>query len=105
MSGNAILSIGDQPELDAARPVYYFDFAPVLARSHALRRNPERVQLMCDHCVKRLAPGDTMLAESSGFFLIVHSAEGNAAEALAYEINVALLELFFGTDALNQNLG
>ncbi|HWY63080.1 MAG TPA: hypothetical protein VNW15_14355 [Rhizomicrobium sp.] len=105
MSGNTSLSIGGQPALDEARPIYFFDFAPVLARSQALRRNPERVQLMCEHCVRRLAPSDIMLAESSGFFLIVHSAEGNAAEALAHEINIALLELLFGTDALSQSLG
>jgi hypothetical protein len=86
-------------------PVFYFDFAPVLARSAALRRNPERLALMCENCVKRLAPGGIMLAEDSGFFLVVQSAAGSAADALTHEINIALLELFFGADALAQSLG
>jgi hypothetical protein len=104
MSKN-VLSIDGDAAADPARPAYYFDFAPVLERSQALRRNPERAQLMCENCVRRLAPSDIMLAEDSGFFLIILSAEGHAAEALANEINIALLELFFGTDALNHNLG
>ena len=105
MSGPAVRTIDGRPPSGEARPVFYFDFAPVLARSPALRSHPERAQLMCEHCVRRLAPSDIMLADASGFFLVVRSAEGSAAEALVHEINVALLELFFGTDALNQNLG
>lgn len=83
----------------AQAPIFYFDFLPVLERSRTLSRNPERIQLMCEHCVKRLAPADLIASQPTGFFLIVQSCAGTAAEALAHEINVALLELFFGTDA------
>jgi hypothetical protein len=105
MSSQTVLSVDGSAALNPAQPAFYFDFGPVLERSQALRRHPERIQLMCENCVKRLAPADIMLPQESGFFLILLSVEGGAAETLAQEINIALLELFFGTDTLNQNLG
>ncbi|HWC62873.1 MAG TPA: hypothetical protein VG501_04565, partial [Rhizomicrobium sp.] len=103
-NASAILSVDGGATLDQGQPAFYFDFGPVLERSRALSSHPERVQLMCENCVKRLAPGDIMLPQATGFFLVVFSVEGMAAETLAQEINIALLELFFGTDTVSQNL-
>ena len=100
MSSENIKSLEECPALDHRQPIFYFDFAPILARSVSLSQNPERVQIMCEQCVRRLAPGDIVLPQPSGFFLLVQSCAGISAEALAHEINIALLELFFGTEAL-----
>ena len=101
---NTPLCIAAGSDLSRQQPVFYFDFTPVLASSKALQRNPERAILMCENCVRRLAPNDVMIHRQDGFFLVVQSASGSAAEALAHEINVALLELFFGTEARDKNL-
>jgi hypothetical protein len=101
---SAVLSIAAEAELSREQPVFYFDFGPVLALSRGLQRNPERAALMCEHCVRRLAPADVMIPDRDGFFLVMHSATGSAAEALAHEINLALLELFFGTEARDKSL-
>lgn len=102
MSG--AMAIAPGTDLCREQPVFYFDFTPVLASSRTLQRNPERAILMCEHCVRRLAPADVMIRDQDGFFLVVQSASGTAAEALAHEINIALLELFFGTEARDRNL-
>lgn len=100
MSGQSKSMAPEDVAADPSWPVFHFDFDPVIARSRALSANPERVQLICEPCVRRLAPADIFIAEERGFFLIVQSCAGTAAEALAHEINVALLELFFGTEVL-----
>ncbi len=85
----------------AGLPLFRFDLTPVLERSNrSLLRNPERLQLMCEQHVVRLVPGDMVLFEGTGFFLAVQSCGGAAAIALANQVNVALLRIFFGTDSL-----
>jgi hypothetical protein len=97
-----VLTIGyDQAGISAGCQGYYFDLAPILAHCESLRRHPDRAIVMCQHQVRLLAPGDLLLARDSGFYLIVQSCTGAAADALANEVNMALLALFFGTDSLS----
>jgi hypothetical protein len=95
----AIISI-DGNAVTAHCPAFYFDFSPILERCEGLRQHPERVALMCQNRVRATAPAELMLPREHGFFLIVQTRMGAAADALASEISVALTQLFFGTDSL-----
>jgi hypothetical protein len=81
-------------------PAYYFDFTPIFDRCDALRHHPERVAVMCQNRVRAIAPGDLTLPREQGFFLIVQTRLGAAADALANEISIALMQTFFGSDSL-----
>lgn len=84
--------------MTSENPTFFFDFSPVLARCEALRRNPERIILMCQNQVRNLAPDELMIPRDKGFLLVVQTRFGDAAQALASEINVALLRRLFGSD-------
>lgn len=85
----------------AGRPLFYFDLAPALAQCDAgFVRNPERLQLLCERCIGRVAPNDLVLFQSTGFFLVVQSSGQDDGQATANAVNVALLKLLFGTDCL-----
>jgi hypothetical protein len=99
--GNVIAIGGCQTGVTPSSRGYHFDLTPVLAHCESLRRHPERAIVMCQHQVRLLAPGELLLARDSGFYLIVQSCTGTAADALANGVNMALLALFFGTDSLN----
>ena len=77
---------------------FFFDFSAVLDRCEALRRNPERIVLMCQNQVRSLAPDELMIPRDKGFLLVVRTRFGDAAEALASEINAALHRRLFGSD-------
>jgi hypothetical protein len=97
-----VLTIGEgQAGISARCQGYHFDLEPIFVHCESLRRHPDRAILMCQHQVRLLAPGELMLARESGFYLIIQSCIGSAADALANEVNLALLALFFGTDSLN----
>lgn len=95
------MAIDGQASVPADCRGYYFDLAPVLAHCDLLRRHPDRAMVMCQHQVKLIAPGEVMLPRDQGFFLVILNHTGPAADALANEVNLALLALFFGTDALD----
>jgi hypothetical protein len=99
MSNPGNLSVDSRLAIDPQHPVYYFDLAPVLSRSSALQHNPDRIQRMCEQCVRRVAPRELMLFKDSGFFLVIQSSGHVGAEAVAGAVNVALVELFFGTES------
>jgi hypothetical protein len=91
----------DQAGISAGCLGYHFDLAPILAHCESLRRYPDGALVMCQHQVRLLAPGDLFLARDSGFYLIIQTCIGAAADALANEVNLALLSLFLGTDTLS----
>jgi hypothetical protein len=99
MSANTLV-LGGQAAVTAHCPAYYFDFVHIFERCEALRQHPERIALMCQNRVRAIALGELMLTREQGFFLIVQTRVGPAAEALANEISVALMQLFFGSDSL-----
>ena len=89
----------DMAEL-AGRPLYRFDLAAVLHRCEGGLRNPGRLRLVCEERVLRQAPDELVLFQDCGFFLVVRSCSGTAADAIAQSVNLALLKLFFGSDSL-----
>jgi hypothetical protein len=104
MSSGHFLSQDVQPQGDLRGAAFYFDFAPVFERREKWRNDPERVALMCKNRVHAVAPGEWMIPQPGGFFLVMQTRAGAAAEALANDVNLALLELFFGTEALAAKL-
>jgi hypothetical protein len=97
-SGAQTMAIDGRPAIDPHCAAYYFDLAPVLERCEGMRRNPERMRLMCRNHIRLLAPAELMIPRDGGFYLVMQTRNGAAADALAKEISTALLELFFGTD-------
>ncbi len=104
MSGPAEVRVLDG-RLDVERlagyPMFYFDLAPVLEHCRGtLSRHPERLRLMCEQTVGRLAPNELILFKVDGFFLIAQSCAGAAAKACANSVNLGLLRLLFGSESL-----
>lgn len=95
---------GSQAISDSRQCSFFFDFSKVTDCCASLRQNPERVALMCQAQVRQIAPDETVIPKENGFHLVVRSRSGAAAEALASEINRALLRRLFGTgpDAQSQ---
>lgn len=87
--------------LDADLPAYYFDLVPLFERCEVLRRRPERLELICRNQIKQAAPGEIYLPRETGFFLVIQSCTGAAAEGLASQVNVSLLRHFFGTEPVD----
>lgn len=96
------MAIDGRPAIDPGSPAYFFDLAPVLARCEGLRRNPERATLMCRNHVRQRAPGELMIPRDNGFFLVVQTCSGAAADTVARDISLTLLELFFGADCFEE---
>lgn len=83
------------------RPIFYFDLAPALSQCDAaFVRNPERLQLLCERCIARVAPNDLVLFQNIGFFLVVQAGGLDDGQTSVNAVNVALLKLLFGTDCL-----
>jgi hypothetical protein len=76
---------------------FSFDFSPVMKHCDSLRRHPERVMLMCQNQVRSIAPDELVIPHSKGFSLIVQTRTGLAAEILASDVHLALLQRLFGT--------
>jgi hypothetical protein len=102
MSDSICSMMEGRPAIDPSCPVFHFDFAPVIERSLSLA--PERIHLICEPCIRQLAPYDIVISRDRGFFLVVQSCSGAAADALAHKINTALLERFFGSDTFASGL-
>lgn len=80
-----------------SRPLFFFDLAPVLDRAGStMLRNPNRLEIVCDHCVRAVTDTDQMVFAGCGFYLVVTSCETPQAEALARKISIVLLRCFFG---------
>jgi hypothetical protein len=82
----------------ASRPVFYFDLEPALAcAGPTMLRNPNRLEIVCDHCVNSVTQCDDMIFAGTGFYLIVNSCDEPQASQLASQISASLLKCFFGT--------
>lgn len=82
--------------------VFFFDLEAVLRRAKSRWLNDrDRLKAICERQVRNVAPHDLLVFSSSGFFLI--SASGAEADAYirAAQVNLALLQLFFGADGLS----
>ena len=90
-------------EAAADHATFYFDLTAVLTRCPSAMRNPDRLKLMCEHVVERIAPAEVILFKDGGFFLMVQSCDGPAADILAGAVNFALIKLFFGTECISDN--
>lgn len=85
------------PRLLLSRPLFYFDLAPVLERAGpTMLRNPNRLEIVCDHCVKSVTTTDNAVFVGNGFYLIVTSCDEPLASQLAQKVSAALLKCFFG---------
>src|ERR1700722_16498917 len=94
------ITLSGQSKFGSQGSSFFFDFHTVMDRCEALRRNPERVALMCQAQVRQIAPEELVIPNKNGFHLIVRSRFGAAAEALAGEINLALQHRLFGSEPL-----
>jgi hypothetical protein len=94
---NASVSIGRQSAVNPRHETFFFDFSTVPNLAKFLKRYPERVASMCQVQVRNIAPGELMVPDNKGFYLVVRTRRGAAAEALAWEINHALHQRLFGT--------
>lgn len=80
-----------------ARPLFHFDLEPVLERAGpTMLRNPNRLNIVCDHCVRSVSQYDDVIFSDTGFYLVVNSCEEPQATQLARQISIALLRCFFG---------
>jgi hypothetical protein len=96
-----VMDSGATLERLKALPIFYFDLGPLLSRRQSRSAvGAERIQLACERHVKRLAPRDLLVFEERGFFVVVLSCSGLAAQSLINEINIELLRHFFGTDSI-----
>ncbi len=82
-----------------SRPLFYFDLNPILERAGAtVLRNPNRLQIVCENCVKSISPNEDVLFDGGGFYLVVASREEPDASRLATQVSTSLFKCFFGTD-------
>lgn len=81
--------------------VLFFDLEPVL-RSASSRWLLERdhLKLICERQVRAVAPHDMIVFSRTGFYLIASSGTEAEARIRASQVNLRLLQVFFGTDSL-----
>lgn len=96
MSTQRNIATGDRDSIGRRHPTFFFDFSAVFSRCKSLKRQPERVALMCQARVRSIAPGELMIPDKKGFYLVVRTRRGAAAEALVGEVKLALRQHLFG---------
>jgi hypothetical protein len=80
-------------------PVFYFDLEPVLERAqYRLKVDRERLKLICERHIQSIAASNQVFFSTTGFYLFGKS--GADSQALAEQINLSLLQLFFGSESL-----
>lgn len=88
----------------AVSAALYFDLAPVLDRAQSrLRLDRERLKLVCERHIQALTPLNRIQFSGNGFFL--YPSNEVDTEALAEQINISLLELFFGSESRQSGEG
>lgn len=81
----------------SARPLFFFDLEPVLERAGpTMLRNPARLEIVCEHCIRAVTQFDAAIFTATGFYLVVTSCNEPQATQLACHISAALLKCFFG---------
>lgn len=81
--------------------VLFFDLEPVLRRASSrwlLER--DHLKIICERQVRAVAPHDMIVFSRTGFYLIASSGSEADARIRASQINLRLLQLFFGSDSL-----
>jgi hypothetical protein len=81
--------------------VFFFDLEAVLQRAKSRWLNDrERLKTICERQVRNIAPNDLLVFSSGGFFLIAPSGAESDAHIRAGQVNLALLQFFFGAESL-----
>lgn len=82
--------------------VFFFDLDAVLQRAKSRWLNDrDRLKTICERQVRNVAPHDLLVFSSDGFFLISASGAESDAHIRAGQVNLALLQLFFGAESLS----
>lgn len=82
--------------------VFFFDLEAVLQRAKSRWLNDrDRLKTICERQVRAVAPYDLLVFSSGGFFLIAPSGAESGAHIRAGQVNLALLQLFFGAESLS----
>ena len=82
--------------------VFFFDLDAVLQRAKSRWLNDrDRLKTICERQVRNVAPHDLLVFSSGGFFLIAPSGAEADAHIRAGQVNLALLQLFFGAESLS----
>ena len=81
--------------------VFFFDLEAVLSRAKSRwLNNRDRLQTICERQVKTIAPGDLLVFSETGFFLVAAAGAEADAHIRAGQVNLGLLQLFFGGQSL-----
>jgi hypothetical protein len=82
--------------------VFFFDLEAVLRRAKSRWLNDrDRLKTICERQVRNVAPQDLLVFSSGGFFLISASGAEADAHIRAGQVNLGLLQLFFGAESLS----
>lgn len=98
VSADNALSAGAS-RASAPATIYFFNLDLVLSHLGSSRlTDPSRLHAICSRHVKSIIGSDLLLFSDHGFYLVINSCTGQAADSLAKFINVSLLTLLFGTE-------
>lgn len=82
--------------------VFFFDLEAVLQRAKSRWLNDrDRLKTICERQVRNVAPHDLLVFSSGGFFLISAAGAESDAHIRAGQVNLSLLQLFFGAESLS----
>ena len=90
------------PGVDLARflnlPVYFFDLDPLLVDARAMPGALDRngLRALAERCLAQISDDEVLITAATGFYLVVHSASGEAADTVADQLNRAMLTALFG---------
>ncbi len=81
--------------------VFFFDLEAVLRRAKSRWLNDrDRLKSICERQVRTTAPNDILVFSDTGFFLIAASGAEADVHIRAGQVNLGLLQLFFGAQSL-----
>lgn len=81
--------------------VFFFDLEVVLVRAKSRWLNDrERLKSICERQVRLSAPHDLLVFSNNGFYLIAAAGAEADAHIRAGQVNLGLLQLFFGAQSL-----
>ncbi len=81
--------------------VFFFDLDAVLSRAKSRWLNDrDRLKSICERQVRTVAPNDLLVFSDTGFFLISAAGAEAGVHIRAGQVNLGLLQLFFGAQSL-----
>lgn len=99
-SADSVFSVGTG-KTPVPATIYFFNLDLVLSHLGSSRlTDPSRLHAICTRHVKSIIGSDLLLFSEHGFYLVISSCTGPAADSLAEFINVSLLTLLFGTEKI-----